>query len=142
MNFTIHKHLDRTYRDGVYTIDRDGKTCGPLVYAEMLGVVAKLLLQAKWPPYPFEEPAAVRLGPVYSLHVALTDRFYTVRREGMFLDSMGGDETLGFIAAYTLTDGAKQLFGGMRTYEQWAGLCWNCDRPIAGLITHQPEHVA
>lgn len=141
--FTIHKHVGPYAHGGWWTVERGNTVCGPLHYSEMLGVVAKILLQAKFPPYPFEPKKHSPLAPLYSLHVT-TDNcgHYTIRRGPLFTGLFCEDEALGFIAAYTITDGERQLYRGLGTYERWSSELWNCDQEIAGLITYQPELIA
>lgn len=143
MNFVIHKHIGPTHSHGLWSIEQRHVYCGPLYWVEMLAAVAKELLDARWPPYAWEEKGGIPFAPLYSVVVnRARDNHYSIRCGSKFLDGLCSDEALGFIAAYTLTDGEKQFFGGLKSYAQWAGSPWNNHRKIAGLITYQPEHVA
>lgn len=142
MNFTLHKHIG-----GCWSIEKPGGVLDRLAWDEMLGEVAMILMAGR--PHRFSaspRPHTVVFGAIYSLRVLhVEDEWYSIRRGNRFIDRLACNEALGFIAAYTLTDGEKQLYHGLQTYEQWLNGCrWNRDRQreIAGLITYQPELVA
>lgn len=137
MKFTIHH-----YRFGDYAIELDGQYFTGLCWDEMLGAVARLFYTKQAPPRPLLMYAA---RTAYSMSVVQVDggRYWTLRIGDRFCDHLQSDEALGFIAAYTLTEGKRQLYHGFQTYEQWRRrLSLGRDRAISGLLTHQPELVA
>ena len=135
MNFAIHKHIG-----GDWSIELADGTLSQLTWVEMLGELACLLMVGRQhlavpiiglPP----------LAAVYSLSVKEVEPgYYTVRRAAKFIDRLTCDEALGFLAAYTLTDGAQQLFTGLMTYEQWVErFRWRRGQQIDGLLAKQIE---
>lgn len=141
--FTIVKH-----REGFWTLRQGLVTFDQVCWDEMLGLVARMLLngtkltRAYWRPYeplpPIEYELRVSYCCPYSGSKWWGDCWSLVRGD-QFVGWLCATEMLGFIAAYTLTDGEKQLFRGMRTYEQWL----ECEgmrpryQPVAGLLTFQ-----
>lgn len=144
MKFTIHKHVHRTnHGGGTWSIDKDTGTLSELCWEEMLGEVAMMLMAGR--PHRFSATArsCSPLGSVYSLIVFECEPgWYTIRRGGRFIDRLACNEALGFIAAYTLTDGERSLFTGLQTYEEWVNHFDFRQRNIAALISYQPKLVA
>ena len=139
-NFTIHKH-----HTGTWSVEKSDCICDLLSWDEMLGEVACLLMAGKPHRHSCNFVSRQhRFGAIYSLSVTEVEPgWYTIRRASRFVDRLGCSEALAFLAAYTLTDGERQLFGGLLTYEQWVNrFRWNRERSIGGLLSLRLEEVA
>lgn len=151
MRFSILRHQqERPFRIPgdwtviVYTPDGDDyRVIESLCFDEMLGSVARVLMTG-WEAWRGESSIDREPSPVeWQLDIELVSgrwardwNLFTIHCGDKFIGQLTNDETLGFIAAYCLTDGAMQLFSGLQTYEQWHAANHRWLQAPAALLEH------
>lgn len=104
---------------------------GELCWDEMIEWIARSLIAGQQCGYR-DTP---RHTTVWSLSVIETaTRLFTLRCADRFISELTAGEALAFISLYTSTDGQRQLFTGLQTYEQWTAVPWRKEE-ISGLLT-------
>ncbi len=130
-----------------WTIQQGRRMIDEMCWDELIGAVARMLLCGQQLPArddATESPDAEYFLTVESVGPSSLGIFaglaWTIRRDDRFIDRLTDDEALGFIAAYTLTDGERQLFIGLQTYEEWVSCFrWRRDQETAGLLTYSKD---
>lgn len=125
----IYLHPGR-YRGGPlsdWLVIMDKRPMRGLCFDEMLGALARFGLGHQF--------GAKRLRHVSPRTIAVTqieDHWWTIERGGKFISYLTFDEMLGFIACLVLT--GRELFSGMKTYEQTMRDKYQRRHPIAALL--------
>lgn len=89
-----------------------------MCWDEMLGLVARIGLGASFPLR--HDTASDRIVETLSV-IEVGAGYWTIICGDRFIDHLTFDEMLGFIAAYAAPNfRCRELFGGFKTYEQWA----------------------
>jgi len=127
-SFTI-KHTKVSGDDGLsredWNVFSEGYAWDGLAWDEMLGIVSRLAMSREVPHRTCEREVETGLRyedmmpPLQVVRVGENrdGGIFTIASGHRFIDELTYDETLGFLAAYTLT--GKEMFSGFMTTEQW-----------------------